>query len=958
MNDMIQTYLHIPADYPMGPTPLCWSTDGDAIEGQPGGTFAFTHEIALFLQGFINSRRLIHFAYVVHLFRLLGLGRNFIDEPGQDIRQLYQQAGGTLINAGAFAAQLCPWAPGVAEPVELDGTNRRWLTHTALLVFVSRATALKTALREMPEALPFPPEFFEKRVRKALAEYTPEEVRHWFRHGCGIVKAPGEELARELEIVKPRTLAGVLATLAQRQRLAGAIPMVAQMVSALALPPRRLDRNELPLGGYADVTTRGQPEHLLPSQFAIDDLEFVRRFASHELLYFRREEPHAQLREELLLLLDQGARTWGHVRLVLSAAVFALARRAVRHDIPVRIAATGTGGKLVDPLQCDDELLGTMVEASDLSLHPGEALEQVLLEPAEMARDVVLLTHPRNLSEPDVMAAARRVPRGTRLFAVGVDDDGRAQLVEMRRGAPVSISQFRVNRSSGPAEHPEPVGQHFPAWQGNIERVGFPFRFGITTRIHKFAFDRACSWLLVASGNGILHAHATNGSDTEVLPRGMLHNDVLTDVDAVLGLPAGFVVGGQIDMELVAMHYHWPERRCIAHVLGTAKGKRWQWFYLPQFHSVVVRSDSMCYGVDLATGDRAAYLGSGHRPDRRVEQACLFVWNQAPPEYPVSSKASDPVQQYIEAGWPTSVRFSGRRTAVSLETETGTLTVRLYPNPRSLDDTPTTCKIRKVTPLGDDRPVLQHCRLLSAQYSANVLAISSYLPSEPQAVTLRLFRLPDSSPICEYPQQRSSDAFALSGDGRWLARQIAEMQVAVHDLSKGSDPQSVTPVEKCHQNLRVELGDSWLAVRIGERTHIIDWEGASLRIESGLKERHLDLRRYCTARGLPYPSTLAGTADLKPAWSHVWYDRKRFTLSATWKLTVTIDVFGQIAVWSPAQELLCMFFVFRDKLAGWLPDGTRFGPASLTGGPATPGAPEKIAGVLRRATTSITGGRP
>src|SRR5439155_247562 len=82
-----------------------------------------------------------------------------------------------------------------------------------------------------------------------------------------------------------------------------AILFVAQLVSALALPPRRLVRPELPLGGYADVATRGQPEHLLPSQFALDDLEFIRRYAENELLYFRREEPHARTQEELIVLL-------------------------------------------------------------------------------------------------------------------------------------------------------------------------------------------------------------------------------------------------------------------------------------------------------------------------------------------------------------------------------------------------------------------------------------------------------------------------------------------------------------------------------------------------------------------------------------------------------------------------------------------------------------------------------
>ena len=70
------------------------------------------------------------------------------------------------------------------------------------------------------------------------------------------------------------------------------------------------------------MTTRGHPEQILPSQFALDDLEFVRRHSEHELLYFRREEPHHGERPERLVVLDQGVRTWGSVRLALEATKY------------------------------------------------------------------------------------------------------------------------------------------------------------------------------------------------------------------------------------------------------------------------------------------------------------------------------------------------------------------------------------------------------------------------------------------------------------------------------------------------------------------------------------------------------------------------------------------------------------------------------------------------------------
>ena len=59
-------------------------------------------------------------------------------------------------------------------------------------------------------------------------------------------------------------------------------------------------------------------------------------------------------------------------------------------------------------------------------------------------------------------------------------------------------------------------------------------------------------------------------------------------------------------------------------------------------------------------------------------------------------------------------------------------------------------------------------------------------------------------------------------------------------------------------------------------------------------------------------------------------------------VVAVVDVFGHVALYSRKPELQCVFFVFRDKLAAWMPDGTYFGPASVTGQPATPFALRRI----------------
>src|SRR5262249_3497394 len=58
------------------------------------------------------------------------------------------------------------------------------------------------------------------------------------------------------------------------------------------------------------------------------------------------------------------------------------------------------------------------------------------------------------------------------------------------------------------------------------------------------------------------------------------------------------------------------------------------------------------------------------------------------------------------------------------------------------------------------------------------------------------------------------------------------------------------------------------------------------------------------------------------------------------------DSFGQVAVFDPKGTLVVIFFVYQNHLAAWMPDGTRYGPAHLTGSLPTPDAAERIGRAL------------
>jgi hypothetical protein len=950
--DRVGNYLHIPSSYAPFLDGLRWSAGGEAVEYADGRTFVFAPQLALFLEGLAAERGPIHFGFVLHLLALLGLGKE--DVRAAELAQAFRESGQPLRNAGALCALLCRPMPSVPYALDVDLVCRR-LGSPSLMAEFAQGQALGW-YGDVPDRVPpWSGHLFESVVLRALEEIPPPALRHWLRHGRAPLDDAGGRLARSLPAARPRTLAHALAELTQHRRVAAAVPFVAQLSGALALPPRRLARHELPMGGYADVATRGHPEQLLPSQFVLEDLplpgeaaprpgalslEFLRRYAENELLYFRREEPHTRLREELVLLLDQGVRTWGDVRLVLTAAVLAFGKLAGRRGLPLWLAGTSSDGHLLDPVAADAEALARLVEASDLSGNPGLALEHVLEERAvagAAATDVVLLTHPRNLAEADVAAAARRVCPGLRLFAVAVDGRGDVLLAELKHGVPVKINQFHVDLSRPaeppPARHPPPEPAAAP-WQGDVEPVPFPFRFGVTApaTVQFFAFDHESNWVLQLSHNGLLHAWRCDGTAVEVLPRGFVNGAVLTNVDAVRGVAGGFVVAGRLRGELAAVHYDLARRTCRVHLLGSAGQERWQWHYFPDLHCVTAlggqdqAGQAICTieALDLATGARARHLPGGRSASgERVREAHRRT---------VQHQAPSPFVPIVDENLPSP----GVGPCLRLDRASGRLTLQ-----------GTVPAWVPFVPLADGRPLLQGARLLFAKYHGNVLAVDCYYPDRGGQRVLRLFRGPDGEVLGELMQPPRLPGFiALSPDGRLLAREINRTEIEVRALDEGLRVVRATPRGKCHQGLSVELGEMWLTLRVGRSNHLLHWDRGPLECAFGIGDRDRFVRQQLAGSDLPTGGATASAAGL-PAFVH--YDRLRFQTAARAGLVAVVDVYGQVSVFTPAGRLVAMFFAFRGQVAAWLPDGTRFGPAALVGGPSTPDAPRRIGAALREA---------
>jgi hypothetical protein len=920
MNDA-QTYLRLDTAYCRHLGELRWSATDDALVYPDGGTFAFNEEIALFLEGFASGRPLIHFVFMLHILDLVRSTRRTLTSELFRLHRAFAVGGQSLRNAGAFCAVACQGVPDVPGTIDVRNVCDR-VRNPAMPIrwFVS----MFHDTFDPVEQAPLEPAAFERHFLDAVEAYSDEELATWFRHGRGPVKQTGEAIARQLPAPPPRTLAGVLEALLQRPRLSGARPFLAQMVSALSLPPRRLAHQEMPVGGYADVATRGQPDQILPSQFALDEQDFFRRFAEQELLYFRREEPQARTERELVVLLDQGVRTWGDVRLVLSAAALALAKQADRSRIPLFLAATSGQGEPVDPLQVDEETLGRLVDASDLTPNPGLALERILEQPALGARDVVLLTHPRNLQEPDVSAAARRVTAGTRLFTVALDGEGEVDLGEVRRGVPVRIRHFRVDFAPGSRRPPAEAVRtpNVPGgWRGDVEPIGFPFRFGINTPIARdhFDFDQEGEWLLTASRDGILHAWKTDGSTMEVLPRGMWEGAPLTVVEAVLGVAGGFVVAGRMRDMLVTVHYDFVKRTCTSYSHGRPPGASWHWEYSREHHALigsVTTGGFRLVTLDLATGAGCSQMSQGK--DSRAKNALM---------------AAQLLKLPSRRLWilNTLDRAGGSRSSPSLYLDPGKGRVTVFSS---------TLPWPAFTPQADGRPVLMGCLALEAQCCGDTLALVVGRLGAKGSRVLHLFRGPEGIPLCDFPLYPLHGHYALSADGRYLARQTGECQLQVRNVADGGGLVFWTRKGGFSQQAQLLLGSQGMILQSGKtNAYVIRWDRdkLELRHEQGKVQ---DLLQVADGE----PATRAGLPEC------VKYDPQRFVLGAQAGVIAVLDRFGQVAIFDRKQALICMFFAFAGQVAAWMPDGTSLGPASLTGQPPTPGAAEKIGRALRAAS--------
>ena len=602
--DRTDSYLAIPPRYASHLGGLSWAPQRDALERADGSVLAFTAELLPILEGAFTRQPAPPFAFILTILNAMKRGGPGHCERLQCAFQSTHKVTARGRNVGLFIAELCRGAPAAHDASAWPKLS------LALRCFRLYGDHYRRDGNEPPLS----PSELEHNLQHSLAPFDDAALVHWLTHGTGPTPA-GQQLARAAQTL-PVQLTQLIAKARHHPRLVGATALIPAFDAALTIPPRRRSADAIPQGGYCDVAIKGDFAQLLPTQLTFETDEFVRRFAAGELLYFTREEPSDAMRPERIIVLDLGVRTWGGVRLALAGAALSLLRKDWKRYGVSRLFLTAAA-ELVDIAEAAPDRVIALLESSDLSANPATCLATAVnsAASARTPRDIILLTHPRSLHEPALIAAAESKRSGDRLIAATVDEEG------LRGAQPLEAwhcSSPSVQGRSGPCGECGSRCAETYACGGRGSRGGpgtssqYPSRFGpvLVAEPQELAFDAEGEWLVVTARDGVLMGMTFDGGALEVLPRAFKDGTVLKQVSAVLGVTGGVVVcgimpykmTGSMKMDIhVAAHYDRTAQRVTLHILCPTQGTA-TWSVNPPLHCITIKTTTgHGFSLDLTT---------------------------------------------------------------------------------------------------------------------------------------------------------------------------------------------------------------------------------------------------------------------------------------------------------------------------------------------------------------------
>ncbi|HVK07616.1 MAG TPA: hypothetical protein VM597_02450 [Gemmataceae bacterium] len=419
---------------------------------------------------------------------------------------------------------------------------------------------------------------------------------------------------------------------------------------------------------------------------------------------------------------------------------------------------------------------------------------------------------------------------------------------------------------------------------------------------------------MAVSRSGIPHAIRTDGTAVEVLPRAYLSGTVFRQVEAVLGVAGGVVLGGTMDVgpeptlttvpevhrvnrTNVAAHYDFDTRRVRVYELPLPSRARVSWHAYGDLNCIALRvqdASGRRIALDLDTEER--YL-SGDGAGSGSARAAT-AWHRA------ASENSPPHHLPINQSGRPGLRQAGYSLSVT-------------------DADP---PWDTFTPLSDGEPILNREKVAAAQLAGPVLALGLVGPHGRHS--LLVCRGP-SGAVTSYGLPVDF-LFALSPRGDRLAYRRDNGTIHVADAASAAQDLAVAGPARLHTGVRLSLNEApfELIIGVGNLDHRFTVEGGKLA------------HRRAARAGVPAP----GRPDERLR-KLIGYDASRFVLTEVvtgGRLVAVPDGLGQVLLTTRTGDIVAAFLIHRKKVVAWLPGGVFWGDPSLIGDGPSPDADARI----------------
>jgi len=348
------------------------------------------------------------------------------------------------------------------------------------------------------------------------------------RARTGLDELPQAPELPEISSARVRALIAELRTDAEH---AGLARLARDFMAALQLPRRLAEPDEMPVGGFADLSNRGNLDRLLLSELGHDDLTLAVRIALNEALYLRREPPAKQPPSTLAILIDSGVRLWGVPRVLATAVGLTLIAKSGRHE---ELAVyRGSRSQLIPVDLLSRAGLIAHLGVHEPHAHPGLALAAFseVVRTQERA-EAVLITHRDVLADADFQRTLAAAKFETLYLAV-VDREGGFELLRYPAGG-APVCQARVNVDDlwpapvAPAPRRAPLIDRtaHPDLPASFFQNPFPLLIAVRGAVRRSVARKDGSGLCVMKDRRLLqwgpHSRLTRGARTVAwsLPRG------------------------------------------------------------------------------------------------------------------------------------------------------------------------------------------------------------------------------------------------------------------------------------------------------------------------------------------------------------------------------------------------------------------------------------------------------